>query len=245
MMKVYTPKEWLSFFVGSPSLVIDDNGYIYSADGYYKLISDSPIGKIDYEKGHIYDKHYAGLFPTPIACMVKSDDAIKVMEYGKSHFSEPILNIQEDKIYTPSEYLRLFGGNASGYIKRDTPSGDGSSGNRASSNSKLFNSGLERELVGFAVVIGIFMVWSSIDKLSQKGAAFRIPFAIIVGLAFVLRYLKKKGKLEKSSANKYSAPSSRPAAKSASKPKSRPQKTKVVSCPYCGSKCRLMLPASG
>lgn len=139
MMKVYTPKAWLSFFGGSPSLVIDDNGYIYSADGYYKLISDSPIGKIDYEKGHIYDKHYADLFPTPIAYMVKSNDVIKVMEYGKSHFSEPILYIQGDKIYTPSEYHRLFGGNASGYIKRDTPSGGGSSSNRASSNNQSSN----------------------------------------------------------------------------------------------------------
>lgn len=243
MMKIYTPKEWMSFFGGSPSLIIDDNGYIYSADGYYKLISDSPIGKIDYEKGHIYDKHYADLFPTPIAYMVNDDGVIKVMEYGKSHFSEPILYIQGDKIYTPDEYLRIFGGNASGYIKRDSPSGGGSSGSRASSDSKLSNSGCLREIVGFAVVIGIFMVWSSLDKLSQKGAAFWIPFVLIIVLTFVLRYLKKKGKLGKFAATKHSASASRSASKSACKPnpgqKSQDEKTKIISCPHCKAKCRI------
>lgn len=259
MMKVYTPKEWLSFFGGSPSLIIDDKGYIYSADGYYKLISDSPVGKIDYQKGHIYDKHYADLFPTPIAYMVNSDGVTKVMEYGKSHFSEPILYIQNDKIYTPSEYYRIFGGNASGYIKRDTSSGsgssssNGSSNSRASSDSKLSNSGCLREIVGFAVVIGIFMVWSSLDKLSQKGAVFWIPFIIFI----VLVFLKKKGKLGKSSTNKQAAPTCKPASKPVSeatpkqtvkassapkatpKPKYKPQNVKIVSCPHCGSKCRI------
>lgn len=234
-MKIYTPKEWLSFFGGSPNLIIDDNGYIFSADGYYKLLSDSPIGKIDYEKGHIYDKHYADLFPTPIAYMVNSDGIIKVMEYGKSHFSEPILYIQDDKIYTPDEYLRIFGGNASGYIQRDTPSDGGSSNSRASSDSKLSNSGFLREIVGFAVVIGIFMLWSALDKLSQKGAAFWIPFVVIIGVVIVLRYLKKKGKLGKFAANKHSAPTCKPNPGQ----KSQTEKTKVVSCPHCKAKCRI------
>ena len=84
MMQVYTPQAWLSVFGGSPSLVIDDKGYIYSADGYYKIFSDSPIGKIDFEKGFIYDKHYLDLFATPIAQMERKGDVLEIREYGKS-----------------------------------------------------------------------------------------------------------------------------------------------------------------
>lgn len=263
MMKVYTPKEWLSVFGGSPSLVIDDKGYIYSADGYYKLISDSPIGRIDYQKGHIYDKHYADLFPTPIAYMVNSDGVTKVMEYGKSHFSEPILYIQNDKIYTPSEYYRIFGGNASGYIKRDTPtnsnasSNDSASTRRSSSNNSAFWDSRLGGIVLFFGAVCIFAVAQSFEKLAQKGAAFWIPFILIVALTLVLRYLKKHGKLGKSASTKSAAPASKPASKPVSepapkqtvkassapkatpKPNSKPQNVKIVSCPHCGSKCRI------
>lgn len=260
MMKVYTPKEWLSVFGGSPSLIIDDKGYIYSADGYYKLISDSPIGKIDYEKGHIYDKHYADLFPTPIAYMVNSDGVTKVMEYGKSHFSEPILYIQGEKIYTPSEYYRLFGGNASGYIKRDTPSSGSASSNdsastrrSSSNNSACFWDSRLGGIILFFGAVCIFAVGQSIDKLSQKGAVFWIPLIIFI----VLVFLKKKGKLGKPAVTKSAAPASKPASKPVSKatpkqsskatsapkstpkPKSKPQNVKIVSCPHCGSKCRI------
>lgn len=258
-MKVYTPKEWLSFFGGSPSLIIDDKGYIYSADGYYKLISDSPIGRIDYQKGHIYDKHYADLFPTPIAYMVNSDGVMKVMEYGKSHFSEPILYIQNDKIYTPSEYYRIFGGNASGYIKHDTPtsgsasSNDNASARRSSSNNSAFWDSRLGGIILFFGAVCIFAVGQSIDKLSQKGAIFWIPFIIFI----VLVFLKKMGKLGKPAATKSAAPASKPASKPASepapkqtvkassapkatpKPKSKPQNVKIVSCPHCGSECRI------
>ena len=78
MIKVYTPKVWLSVFGGSPSLIIRDDGYIFSADQYYKIITGSPIGKIDYEKGFIYDKHYNDLFPTPIAYTKTNGDVIEI-----------------------------------------------------------------------------------------------------------------------------------------------------------------------
>lgn len=256
MMKVYTPKEWLSFFGGSPSLIIDDKGYIYSADGYYKLISDSPIGKIDYEKGHIYDKHYADLFPTPIAYMVNSDGVTKVMEYGKSHFSAPILYIQNDKIYTPDEYHRIFSGSASGYIKRDTPSGSSASSSRDSfpkdsaSTRRVSSSFWDSKLGGAIIFIGvicIFLLWQSVDTIVQKGPAFWIPLVLFVAFMLVGSYLKKQGKLGKSAANKRSVPKSTPAFKSAPKTTpvkkatrtAKPQQTRTISCPHCGTKCRI------
>lgn len=133
MMEVYTPQAWLSIFGGCPSLVIDDKGYIYSADGYYKIFSDSPVGKIDFEKGYIYDGHYLDLFPTPIAWMNREGDVYKVREYGKGPFSDPILYIQGEKIYTPQEYLRIFGGTPSGYIKNNGSSYSGGSSSTGSS----------------------------------------------------------------------------------------------------------------
>ncbi len=111
MMKIYTPKEWLALFGGSPSLVIDDYGYIYSADGYYKLISDSPVGKMD--SRYIYGKDYR----TPIAHIEKKSDRTEIYDAKAGIFSAPVLYIKNDKIYSYDEYHRLFGGAPDGYIR--------------------------------------------------------------------------------------------------------------------------------
>lgn len=197
MMKIYTPEAWLSLFGGSPSLVIDDNGYIYSADGYYKIISDSPIGKIDYEKGHIYDKHYTDIWPTPIAYMINEGGVIKVREYGKSQFSDPILYIQGDKIYTPKEYLRLFGGNAAGYIKRDHdskagPVGDSSySGGDSNSSTGSSSSGGDVPMPGFAAVLGVALLVGIIYLLSSEArvASMTMVLAILVNVCAGIFFL--------------------------------------------------------
>lgn len=209
MMKIYTPEAWLSLFGGSPSLVIDDNGYIYSADGYYKIISDSPIGKIDYAKGHIYDKHYTDLWPTPIAYMTDDGGVIKVREYGKSQFSDPILYIQGDKIYTPQEYLRIFGGNASGYIKRDhdTKASSGSSGSEGYSysssgsagSSSSGSSGGGAPMPPFAGVLGVALMVGIIYLLSSEArvAGLTVVVAILanVGAGIYLLWQVTQGKL--------------------------------------------------
>ena len=257
MMKIYTPEAWLSLFGGSPSLVIDDNGYIYSADGYYKMISDSPIGKIDYAKGYIYDQHYTDMFPTPIAEMVTKDDVTEVYQYGGGILRTPILYIKNEKIYTPDEYLRIFGGNASGYIQR----GNGSGGNSTS------GSGCLGELGVFAVIIGVFLLLSCIDEIRQKGASFYITFVILAGLMFFGRYHRKKRAQEKSASAPKPAqtfnPTPKTAPQSAYKPKSAPKSnpqpwqntvtppksnpqpqssgTKIGSCPYCAAKVRVPL----
>ena len=116
MMEIYTPKVWMSVFGGSPKLVIDDDGYIYSYSGYYKFLRDSPIGKIDFRRGYIYGENYRDWFPTPIAEIRERGGVTEIHEYGRC-FSTPILYIKGNEIYDHREFTRIFGGTPSGYIK--------------------------------------------------------------------------------------------------------------------------------
>ena len=43
MIKVYTPKVWMSLFHGAPSLVIDQ-GKIYAGNTYHNLVSKDVVG---------------------------------------------------------------------------------------------------------------------------------------------------------------------------------------------------------
>lgn len=116
MKEIYTPKAWLSIFGGSPKLIIDNDGYIYSYDGYYKFLRDNPIGRIDYRRGYIYGENYADWFPTPIAEIRERDGVTEVHEYGRV-FSTPMFYIKNGEIYEHREYIRFFGGTPSGYVK--------------------------------------------------------------------------------------------------------------------------------
>ena len=123
MTEIYTPDDWLAFFGGSASLFIDDEGYIFTREENYKIMGRSPCGKISYDSGFIYGKDYNSVWPTPIAEMVKRDDVTEVYKYGDGVFRSPILYIKNGKIYSPNEYFRIGGGNASGYIKKDEDHG--------------------------------------------------------------------------------------------------------------------------
>ena len=194
MMKIYTPQAWLSIFGGSPSLVIDDKGYIYSADGYYKIFSDSPVGKIDFEKGYIYDKHYTDIIATPIAIMERKNDALEVREYGKP-FSNPILYIKNDKIYTPEEYFRILGGAASGYIQHQGNTTTSSSGSSYKPTSGTSNSsggggcGLSGILIipMFALVMGLFYILSDEGRLANATSVIALVVVVIAGIAALVR----------------------------------------------------------
>lgn len=201
MIKVYTPKAWLSVFGGSPSLVINDDGYIYSADQYYRIFTGTPIGKIDYEKGLIYDKHYNDLFPTPIAYTTAKSDVIEIREYGKSNFSDPILYIKGDKLFTPEEYFRIFGGAASGYIKREEKGDDISGRVPAGKTNTYENSGAEAvglfprlaALLGVALLIGIIYILSDEGRLAHAAIILSL---IVNGISVIsLLYRVTAGKI--------------------------------------------------
>lgn len=199
MIKVYTPKVWLSVFGGSPSLIIRDDGYIFSADQYYKIITGSPIGKIDYEKGFIYDKHYNDLFPTPIAYTKTNGDVIEIRKYGDSLFASPILYIQNDRLYTPEEYFRLFGGAASGYIKRETkaddisdrvptsrPSESGSGAEAVGAFPKLMS------LLGVVLLGGMIYILSDEGRLADATTTLALAVNAVAAIALLFRLFAGK-----------------------------------------------------
>lgn len=116
MLQFYTPKEWNSLF-NCPSLIIDDNGKIWSADAYYKPLFGEPSGRVDYTGGKIYGKDLGyGLLAEPIAYLETKNGVIEIRDAKKGLFSAPILYIKDGKVYTPERFTALFDA-PDGYFK--------------------------------------------------------------------------------------------------------------------------------
>ncbi len=119
MTEIYTPKEWLAIFGGSPVLRIDDKGYIYTFEESTRVFGGNPCGRIDWNKGYIYGSDYANYTASPIGRVQTRSNGVQEI-YGQdyaNYSARPILFVENDKIYTPEEYYRIFGGNPSGYVK--------------------------------------------------------------------------------------------------------------------------------
>ena len=118
MLQFYTPKEWYSLF-NCPSLIVDNDGKIWSADEYYKILFGEPSGRIDYAKGKIYGKDLGyGLMAEPIAYLETKNGVMEVRDAQKGLFSAPILYIKDDKVYTPERFFSLFDSH-NGFVKKD------------------------------------------------------------------------------------------------------------------------------
>lgn len=117
MIKFYTPSNWRAVFE-APSIIIDDDGLIYTESEYYKL-SKTACGRVDTKTGYIYGKgHYSGL-TAPIGMVKQGHNCIEI--YGDdfaSIMAVPIYCIQGDSVYTAEEYGKVFK-QAEGYIKRE------------------------------------------------------------------------------------------------------------------------------
>lgn len=108
MIKIYTPKEWSSVF-DCPGLMIDDDGLIWKADEYYKLLFGEPCGRIDYAAGKIYGADMGhGMMAQPIACMEEKNGVTEIRDAKAGYFSAPILYLKDGKIYTPDQYFAVF-----------------------------------------------------------------------------------------------------------------------------------------
>ena len=117
MIKFYTPKNWISVF-DAPSIIIDDDGLIYTESEYYKL-SKTACGRVDTKTGYIYGKGYYSGLTAPIGMVKQEHNCIEI--YGDdfaSIMAVPIYYIQGDAIYTAEEYGKVFK-QAEGYIKRE------------------------------------------------------------------------------------------------------------------------------
>lgn len=118
MLQFYTPKEWYSLF-NCPSLIVDNDGKIWRADEYYKILFGEPSGRIDYVGGKIYGKDLGyGLMAEPIAYLEMKNGVIEVRDAQKGLFSAPILYIKDDKVYTPERFFSLFD-SPNGFVKKD------------------------------------------------------------------------------------------------------------------------------
>jgi hypothetical protein len=133
------------------------------------------------------------LIPVPIARLDREGDVIKVREYGKSAGSDPILYIRGDKIFTPREYFRVFGGAASGYIK-STPAADGNHpGDRVPVQQESGGGGLPGvimvPLLGlmFAAIVGLFYILSDEGRLSDATSVVALVVNGIAVLSWILR----------------------------------------------------------
>ena len=104
MIKVYTPKEWMSLFHGAPSLVIDQ-GKIYAGNTYHNLVSKDVVGvwKGDLIYGPDYYKSGAKAIGK-----IKAKGTVKEV-YGVNDGSEsaaPLFYIVGNKVYTAKEYSK-------------------------------------------------------------------------------------------------------------------------------------------
>ena len=195
MFKLYTPKEWNTLF-DSPSLIIDDDGKIWTADNYYKIISGEPSGRIDYAAGKIYGKDMGyGMFAEPIAYLETKNDVIQVIDAGKGLFSSPILYIRDDKVYTPEEYYSIIS-NPSGYIRReDRTSGGGSSGsvpysggtgrNTTSSRTTYSGGGGGGNFSGVIAIVFLLLLPAIWINITWVGLALSVAYLIFVGILVI------------------------------------------------------------
>lgn len=123
MIKFYTPSNWSVIF-DAPSIIIDDDGYIYTEDEYYKL-SRAACGRVDTQTGYVYGKgHYSGL-TAPIGQFRQGHNCVEI--YGDNYASPlaaPIYYMKGDAVYPAEEYGKIFGA-PTGYIKGDIGEGFG------------------------------------------------------------------------------------------------------------------------
>ncbi len=122
MLKIYTPSEWFKVFGGYPTLIIDDDGKIFSEKDYYNLMVRNPIGMVDFEKGEIYGSDWANyVVRTPVGYIKQRNDVAEIYNRLPGFTALPVLYVREGKVYSYDEYHRILGGNPSGYIKEEKP----------------------------------------------------------------------------------------------------------------------------
>ena len=215
MYEIYTPKEWTRVFGGCPSIIIDDNGYIYDKDEYYKIMGGTPMGYINYNTGKIYGKDYANFTAAPIGEIKVKEDVTEIFGEDYASFSaRPILYIKNGKIYTYDDYFKIFTGGPSGYVKdpdeywkkkeaekeRQRQEEEQRRKNESRADAAAgcldndFGCGIAAVVI-FAIVIA---AGNFIDEIKNNPAPFIISIIAAAIITFVV-YKIKKGKSEGSS----------------------------------------------
>lgn len=184
MFKIYTPKEWNSIF-DCPSLMIDDEGLIWKADEYYKVLFGEPSGRVDWKAGKIYgaDMGY-GLMAEPIAYIDEKNGVTEIRNARNGVFSAPILYLQNGKIYTPDQYTAIFSC-PGGYIREDKRVEDIRTESAPEEKQRTDEgSGAGKTILKFGgIIFAIYIV--------VQGLAVSVPWlawVLLIGLAAFLLY---------------------------------------------------------
>lgn len=198
MIKLYTPKQWHSLF-DCPSLIIDNDGKIWEADSYYKILSGEPSGRIDYAGGKVYGRDLGyGMFSEPIAYLETKNGVIRVMDAKEGISSSPILYIENDKVYTPEQYCAVFDA-PSGYIRQEDQrrSADSSAGTSVSgadySGGASSGLGLWLLKAGGLMLAG-YCVIGGIANALPIWASILLGIILVGGLAYKGWFSKDKSK---------------------------------------------------
>lgn len=107
MIKIYTPKEWFSYFNHNPYIIVDDNGLIYTEEEWNKW-ARNPIGMIDFAAGKVYGDDYNKLIKNPIG-MVRVNHGVTEI-YADNYYkfgAKPVLCIKDNKLYDYDEFQRI------------------------------------------------------------------------------------------------------------------------------------------
>lgn len=139
MIKFYTPGDWMHVF-DSPSIIIDDDGYIYTENEYYKVLKTA-CGRVDTRTGYIYGKDHYSVLAAPIGMIKQRNNLIEI--YGgdyDSFMAAPIYYIDGDSVYTAEEYGKVFK-QAEGYIKREVATDSQENFNAALGNGTSWGEG--------------------------------------------------------------------------------------------------------
>ncbi len=218
MIEFYTPDEWLTLFGGSPSLVIDDDGYIYTYEESNKIIGRTPCGKVDFKAEVIYGKDYNDFIKFPIAYIRREDNVIRIFsEEPQGMFCYPFLYIVDNEVYTADEYNRVFRGSPSGYIKGGKPPKPDDSGDISDDGSGSLSGGSfvrGRPIVWLLIIIMLISVLVNIQNKQGPvvDAGTIVTFIVLTTIMFGIRLwrqTKKKETPEKTDAATKKAPATK------------------------------------
>ena len=189
MIQFYTPSQWYSLF-GCPNLMIDDEGKIWSADAYYKLLFGEPSGRIDYAGGKIYGKDLGyGMMAEPIGYLETKNGVTEIRDARAGLFSAPILYIKDGKVYTPEQFTAVFDA-PSGFLKKE-PEGNGGVASGTGTGHSASSGSSSGSVVGGVVSLGVLVL--ALMAILEFGLTNVVIVLAILVVLYTLGNLIKKG----------------------------------------------------
>ena len=107
MKKIYSPDNYRAIFRDCPSIVITDDGSIYSGDHFNRLFPGTLLGRVKESAGEVFTAE-KGLYSSPAYYFEQRGGEIRVYDQFPSLSASPIFYVRDNKIYTPENAYALF-----------------------------------------------------------------------------------------------------------------------------------------